>query len=138
MKEAVNHQDVAIALLRLSLDAGRFRDFAHRPAGTDEAEVFANRLSADDGEAQLRWLVAKDGRILALTDDTVRRGTAFDTSARLKTASDGSAENNDDSAAAGERLPLPANISHRIRNLALLNMDLRRRLDAWLGGGDGE
>jgi hypothetical protein len=70
----------------------------------------------------------RDDRVLRSRDGIVLPGQAFDPS---------SIELPDDEEAGlpAPALPLPSDVSYRIHNLYLFNLDLRGRLDAWLRDG---
>jgi len=91
---------------------------------------FCRELAAADHANALKQLVVRDGRVLRLSGNEVICGMAFD-----GRPAGGEAEAQDgDEATAGlaDRIRLPSEISFRMRNLFLLDLDLQSKLGDWL------
>ena len=104
-----------------------------------EARNFCNECQESDDARLLRHLVQRDGRVLQLRNECVITGPASDNGSQKQTqdGDDGNAEAIANAAA--QRWP--ENISIRVRNLFLLNADLRGDLKPWLeqfNGVEGE
>src|SRR5262249_31135199 len=95
------------------------------------ANALARECSNPDVKQLIRTLAARDGQVLRLVNDEIKPGPAF--RARPSHAADYAEDDGevDEATPAGETA-LPENISGRVRNLYLLNLDLRGELEAWL------
>jgi len=97
-----------------------------------EANAFCRECAQGSAAQMLGRLVERDGRVLRRVGDEVRPGSAF----RRQTP----AISHDEAADLGDTpglqdpsgLQWPSDISFRIRNLHLLNLDLHGELDEWL------
>jgi hypothetical protein len=94
----------------------------------EEANKFCSECINIDPSSILRSLVKRDEQVLRLVGDEVKPGPAFRGSANQTSAEDGE----DVDTPQAENNPLPKGISYRMRNLYLLNLDMRGELDAWL------
>ncbi len=106
------------------------RFLAHRFADLEQtgANGFARECANPSNRELIESLLLRDERVLRLRDGAVLPGQAFDPSFQV------SAPEERDQAAAPD-LALPEDVSYRLRNLYLLNLDLQGQLDAWLGEG---
>lgn len=93
------------------------------------ATEFCRDCFESDSTRMIEKLVARDGRVLLLRGTDIHRGPAF--LGRSKPA-----DSDEDAEGAGAenvgRIPVPANISPRISNLYLMNLDLHCKLDGFL------
>ncbi|MCA6215768.1 hypothetical protein KGA65_04330 [Ideonella sp. B7] len=98
----------------------------YHPAGLQ----FCREIARGEHQQVLAQLVARDGRVLRLSDAEIVPGMAFDGA-----AGEESEEQDGDEATAvlSDRILLPAGMSFRMRNLFLMELDLEARLDQWLG-----
>lgn len=108
----------------LKTEAKAFLDTEH---ADHEAISFCRECASDDASKVLRSLVARDDRVLRMVGEEVKPGPAFRGTAVAESEVDDTA----DSPESGE-VPLPENISYRMRNLYLLNLDMRGELGQWL------
>lgn len=93
-----------------------------------ESDEFCNQC-LDAPEKVLCSLVKRDGKVLRLDGDTIRPGQSFMGVILENPSTD---ENEADESNNTERIPLPKSISYRVKNLFLLNLDLKDRLTDWL------
>jgi len=96
--------------------------------------TFCHELAGRDGPTTLKLLVGRDGRVLRLSGNDIMSGMAFDGGPpSVEAQATAEAQDGDEATAAlASRARLPANISFRMRNLLLLDLDLQKRLGAWL------
>jgi hypothetical protein len=93
------------------------------------ATAFCAECIKSDPADVVRNLVERDGRVLRLVGNHVLPGAAFALAPQTETSD----ENGEGAGAKNEgRVPVPPNISGRIRNLYLLELDLQGRLDEFL------
>lgn len=113
----------------LKLSAEEFLQLQHPD---EEARAFCRECTQVSAAQTLGRLVERDGRVLRRVGDEVRPGSAF----RRQAPAFSSDEANDLNEAPGLQDPYglewPSDISFRIRNLHLLNLDLHGELDQWL------
>lgn len=112
------------ALKTLGHNARAFLDLQHRDT---DANQFCSECSGE-AVAVLRALVSRDGHILQLNGENIEPGAAFKATGL---PSGRQPEEQDDPPPAVDGF-WPADISERIPNLFLLNMDLHGELNAWL------
>lgn len=86
-----------------------------------------------DDPAVIEKLVARDGRVLRLRHREVVPGIAFRMDKASVVETSRSAEEEGIETEFSDQIQLPPGISHRVRNLYLLNLDLRGELNHWLG-----
>jgi len=98
-----------------------------------EANKFCLECTNTAADAILQALVQRDDHVLRLIGQVVLPGPAFRGAAPVGAEGDDAT----DSPTAVSSIPLPDGISHRMRNLFLLNLDLNGSLDAWLTPGTG-
>lgn len=116
----------AIAALRRK--AGAFIDHGFADIEKTGANAFAQECAELSDRRVVEQLLLRDQRVLRLRDGAVCQGQAFDPHARA-------ADVVEDEGTTGTSIPLPEDISYRMRNLYLLNLDLRGQLDVWLKNG---
>jgi hypothetical protein len=125
---------VAPSLERLNDLAQQTRDATGRLDDLAEARSFVQDCTAPDRTERLRRLIARDGQILRCVGDVIRpAGPAFEGQGKPQGQDEDDADTPD---VAGD-LVLPSNLSHRVRNLFLMQMDLRGELDTWLRPDSG-
>ncbi len=93
------------------------------------AAAFCRECIEDDPAAIVRNLVNRDDRVLRLAGNDVLPGTAFSIQPQLETSDE---EGDGPGADHTDRVPVPAGISGRIRNLYLFELDLQGRLGEFL------
>ena len=117
---------------KLQIAAKEYLDFK---SVNEDAKTFCRECVGDELASILRTLVCRDGQVLRLVGDEIKPGPAFRGLTTQVTAD----EEDQEVPQAGD-IPLPEGISHRVRNLYLLNLDMHGLLGAWLtsdaGGGD--
>jgi len=119
--------------IRAKLDA--LRGAAQRFRNEKRTETEANRFCDDcllhDDKRLLRELIKRDGRVLRLRGDDVVPGSAYRGSEQRER---GPVRNEADAEAAAPDTSInwPDGLSFRVRNLFLLNADLRGDLERWL------
>jgi len=130
--KAAGFEKVKTAIQDAKRHADHLLDLNHLPDGAQDAEAFAKLLADGQLPQTIQFLVERDGRILVGTSEEIGRGSAFDS-----TIKDGHErrEEDDDVEDVSATIPLPMGISGRVRNLALLCLDLDEKLDGWLNGG---
>lgn len=92
------------------------------------ANVFAHECADPSDLRVVEYLLMRDERVLRLRDGVVLPGPAFEPSSIALSGED-------DARPAASALPLPNDVSYRIHNLYLFNLDLRGELHAWLRDG---
>lgn len=91
-----------------------------------DVKDFCTECARNDLPSILRDLVKRDGRVLCLVGDDIKPGPAFSGKALEEHGKE------EDSQSIENRL-FPADISYRIKNLYLLNLDMQDDLGKWLG-----
>ena len=157
-------RDAAIALLdqieayigktvetRLSLDAAlpdavvnkleslrershAFLNAAHDPSPGGEAALFCRECTENADGRLLERLLHREGHVLQQRGRDIVPGAAFRGHEAGEPGGVRSAEDEGSEEAITPVIPLPEGISHRVRNLFLLNLDLRKKLGDWLAG----
>lgn len=89
-------------------------EFCHESIHREPAEV-------------LRALVSRDGQVLRMNGDEIRPGPAFRESPGLAES-----EGEDPEIPQAENNLFPSDVSYRMQNLFLLNLDMHHELDGWL------
>jgi hypothetical protein len=116
----------AVQALRLKAEA--FIEHGFADIEKTGANMFAQECVDLSDRRVVERLLLRDERVLRLRDGAVCPGQAFDPHARA-------ADPDEDETASDTSIPLPQDISYRVRNLYLLNLDLRGQLDSWLKNG---
>ena len=127
-------EEINPALEELKSAANKYLAFRH---AEEESNIFCRECVIDDPSSILKSLVKRDGHVLRLVGDEVKPGSAFRGSA-ISAGQVGADDEDQETPGAGN-ISLPEGISYRVRNLFLLNLDMRGELDGWLnqdaGGG---
>lgn len=121
----------AISLLRVN--AKSFLEMTHVDR---EAESFCRECVQDSDANLLKCLVERDGRVLRLSGTDVRPGSAFRRNPTPTGQNSGTDDNQGPQPSGSDPLAWPQDISHRIQNLYLLNLDLNGELEDWLHHGE--
>lgn len=109
--------------------AQRFLDEEKDPTEGRMATIFCRECIEGDSAAIIRNLVKRDDRVLRLVGNDVLPGGAFSGSLKRKPPDD---EGEGPGADNAGRVPVPAGISGRVRNLYLLDLDFQGRLGEFL------
>ncbi len=113
--------------------AHAFLDNAHDPSPEFSARGFCRECSEQVDARLLEKLLDREGRVLCLRDRAIVPGVAFRGMQDSRPASARSPEEDGAESEIEQVVPLPDGISHRVRNLFFLNLDLCNKLNAWLG-----
>ena len=113
--------------------AEAFHRYGHDPSPMQLAGSFCRECLDRDDPAVIEKLVARDGRVLRLRHREVVPGIAFRIDKVSVDETSRSAEEGGEETEFSNQVQLPPGISRRVRNLYLLNLDLRGELDHWLG-----
>ena len=109
--------------------AQRFLDENKDPTEGRMATAFCRECIEGDPAAIIQNLVKRDDRVLRLVGNDVLPGAAFSRQPRTETSDEEGEGPGTDNAG---RVPVPAGISNRVRNLYLLDLDLQGRLAEFL------
>lgn len=109
--------------------AQRFLDEDKDPTEGRMAMAFCRECIEGDSAAIVRNLVKRDDRVLRLVGNDLLPGAAFSLQPQAETSDE---EGEGPGTANAGRAPVPADISGRIRNLYLLNLDLQGQLGEFL------
>jgi hypothetical protein len=131
-RDAVGYESVATLLNDVKEKADRVLALNQVPPGAHEATEFAETLTRGNPTQAMQFLVERDGRVLLSGASGIRRGSAFEFAAR---GDQPEPQEDDPDTDATATIELPIGISGRLRNLALLCMDIDGKLDAWIHGG---
>jgi hypothetical protein len=101
--------------------------FLKHKSTNKDATRFCEEFGSESPEAALKALVARDDAVLRLDGEQIRRGPAF----RGKTEPPSPVDDEEAETPNG-KIPLPDDVSFRLRNLYLLNLDLNGKLDFWI------
>lgn len=134
--------DTAYKLSFVQTRLGSLREVAQRFLEEDKdptegrmATAFCRECTEGDSAATIRNLVNRDDRVLRLVGDDILPGAAFSRQPQAETPDEEGEGPGVDNAG---RVPVPANISGRIRNLYLLDLDLEGRLAEFLNPSAAE
>lgn len=129
--EAALIPKVRAAVTALRVGAARY--LAHGFADLDGtgANAFAHVCAAASDADVVKELVERDERVLRLRDGMIFPDQAFDP-ARLAEGDLPEDPDIPDAPEATSTFPLPEDVSYRLRNLYLLNLDMNGQLDSWL------
>lgn len=127
--DAHKRSPVQTRLASLREAAQRFLNEERDPTEGRMAMAFCRECAAVDLTAIICNLVKRDGRVLRLVGNDVLPGAAFSRQPQAETPDDEGEGLGADNTA---RVSVPAGISGRIRNLYLLDLDLRGRLGGFL------
>lgn len=120
---------VQTGLKALREDAQRFLNENNDPTEGRVAMTFCHECIEDGPAAIIRNLVKRDDRVLRLEGNDVRPGAAFSIRPEMEPSDEEGGDFGSDDAG---RVPVPPNISGRISNLYLLELDLQGRLEEFL------
>jgi hypothetical protein len=109
--------------------AQRFLDEDKDPTEGRMAMAFCRECIEADPAAIIRNLVKRDDRVLRLIGNDVLPGAAFSVQPQEENSDE---EGEGPGADNADRVPVPADISRRVRNLYLLDLDLQGRLEEFL------
>jgi hypothetical protein len=123
---------VAAAINSLRRRARAFIDNDHDPSEGVAATAFSRECTEPHETRLIERLVARDGRVLRQRDRHIVPGVAFRGVQIDQPDSDRTPEQAGAEGEVADEIPLPEGISFRVRNLFLLNLDLRNELDDWL------
>lgn len=116
--------------------ANAFLAHNHDPSPEGQAGIFCRECL--DEPRSVEHLVLRDDRVVRLRHGKVVPGPAFPPHGTAgvvaDNADDDATEEQDSEVPAADGMGLPERISHRVRNLFLLHLDLEASLDTWLGG----
>jgi hypothetical protein len=104
------------------------------PSPGGEATMFCGECIERVDALLLEKLLLREGHVLQLRGRDIVPGVAFRGSHASQSGTARSPEEDGAEAEVAQVVPLPEGISHRVRNLFLLNLDLRSELGAWLTG----
>lgn len=122
-------------LNRLRQKAQAFLNGDHDPSPQKLATTFCRECTEPSDSRLLENLLQREGRVLRLRerDRAIVPGDAFRGTLAMTSSSARSREDDGSETEIEQVVPLPEGISHRVRNLYLLNLDLNDQLDDWLG-----
>jgi len=124
-------KSVADKLRSLRESAQAFCNNDHDPS--PGARAFCHECIEPSDARLLEKLLGREGRVLCLRDGAIVPGVAFRGTLDSRPATARSAEEDGAESEIEQVVPLPDGISHRVRNLFFLNLDLCGKLDDWLG-----
>jgi hypothetical protein len=104
------------------------------PSPVGEATIFCRECIEQNNARLLERLLLREGHVLQLRGRDILPGVAF---RGIQVSQSGTARSSEEDGAEAEVaqvIPLPEGISHRVRNLFLLNLDLHDELGNWLTG----
>jgi hypothetical protein len=136
-------EDFVDKINSLREQAQAFLDDNYDPSPEREATMFCRECTEKVDARLLERLVRRDGHVLRQRGGDILPGVAF---RGIRVSPPGTARSPEEEgaeAAVGQVIPLPEGISHRVRNLFLLNLDLGNELGKWLTkrtdnkGGEG-
>jgi hypothetical protein len=104
------------------------------PSPGAEATMFCGQCTERVDALLLEKLLLREGHVLQLRGRDIVPGVAFRGSQASQSGTARSPEEEGAEAEVAQVIPLPKGISHRVRNLFWLNLDLRGELGAWLTG----
>lgn len=110
-------------------EAQRFLNEDKDPTDGRMATAFCRECIEEDSATIIRNLVKRDNRVLRLAGNDVLPGAAFSLQPQTATSDE---EGEGPGADNAGRVPVPAGISGRVRNLYLLDLDLQGRLEELL------
>jgi hypothetical protein len=104
------------------------------PSPADEATRFCRECIEPVAAHLLENLLFREGRVLRQRGRDILPGIAFRGIQVIPSGDARSPEEDGAEAEVAQLIPLPEGISHRVRNLFLLNLDLCSQLNGWLTG----
>jgi hypothetical protein len=112
--------------------AQTFLNNNYDPSPGMQATIFCRECTEEVGARLLEDLLVREGRVLKQRGRYIVPGIAFRGIQVIKADTARSPEEDTGEAVAERIIPLPEHISHRVRNLFLLNLDLCGELNHWL------
>jgi hypothetical protein len=112
--------------------AQEFLGNGHDPTADCSATAFCRECIERDDTRLLERLLAREGRVLRLRDREIVPGVAYRGAQDNRSESGRSPEDAGTETEVEHDVALPEYISRRVRNLFLLNLDLRGQLGEWL------
>lgn len=119
-------------LLSLREHAQAFLDDKYDPSPAADATRFCRECTEHGNVLLLEKLLLREGHVLKQRGRDILPGVAF---RGIHVSASGAARSPEEDGAedqVAQIIPLPEGISHRVRNLFLLNLDLRNELGNWL------
>lgn len=125
----------AIVVERLTSLRQHARDFLdgdYDPSPAGEATAFCTECAEQADTRVIERLLFREGHVLRQRGRDIVPGVAF--RGNQAGPSDAARSSEEDGAEVdiGQVIPLPEGVSHRVRNLFLMNLDLRGQLGRWL------
>jgi hypothetical protein len=114
--------------------AQTFLDDNYDPSPVGEATMFCRECTQDVDARLLEKLLLREGHVLQQRGRDIIPGVAFRGAPVNPSGAARSPEEDGAEDEVTQVIPLPEGISHRVRNLFLLNLDLRSELGKWLAG----
>ncbi len=114
--------------------ARMFLEHGYDPSPAGEATAFCSECAEQADARVLESLLFREGHVLQQRGRYVVPGVAFRGN---QTGASGNARSQEEEGVESEieqTVPLPDGISYRVRNLFLMNLDLRGQLGSWLKG----
>jgi hypothetical protein len=116
----------------LRTSARSFLDNNYDPSPGGAANIFCRECIDQTDTYLLESLLVREGRVLQQRGRNIVPGVAFRGIQVAQAETPRSPEEDGSEAEVERTIPLPEHISHRVRNLFLLNLDLRNELHRWL------
>ena len=121
-------------LTSLRKHAQTFLEDNYDPSPRGEATVFCRECTDQSDARLLEKLLYREGHVLQQRGRDILPGVAFRGIHVDRLEAARSPEEDGAEAEVAQVIPLPEGISHRVRNLFLLNLDLHNELGNWLTG----
>jgi hypothetical protein len=121
-------------LISLREHAQTFLDDNYDPSPVGEATMFCRECTEQVDTRLLEKLLFREGHVLRQRGRDIVPGVAFRGIQVSPSEAARSPEEDGAEAELAQVIPLPEGISHRVRNLFLLNLDLCSELGKWLTG----
>jgi hypothetical protein len=132
--DATIPESVADKIMSLREHAETFLDDNYDPSPGSNATIFCRDCMEQVDTRLLEKLVLREGHVLQQRGRDILPGVAFREIEVSQSRVARSPEEDGVEDEVAQVIPLPEGISHRVRNLFLLNLDLRNELDTWLTG----
>ncbi len=132
--DAAPTETVVEKLKSLRDHARAFLNGNYDPSPAGEATAFCSGCAEQVDARLLEKLLLREGHVLRQRGRDIVPGVAFRGNQAGPSDAARSPEEGGAEADIGQLIPLPEGISHRVRNLFLLNLDFRSQLGKWLTG----
>ena len=132
--DAALPETVVEKLAPLREHAQAFLDAKYDPSPAGEATMFCGECTEQVDARLLERLLLREGHVLRQRGRDIVPGVAFRGDQASPSDDARSPEEDGAEAEVGQLIPVPKGISHRVRNLFLLNLDLQGELGKWLAG----